>query len=95
MFCEYFSSSRCAGTYSHIENADDAKSTGVPLLLVVLQRRVHGVQKLANDWDCPWRSRKVAFLIPINTLLKGEERHDDRQRSVQPNLRRFHIACEQ
>ncbi len=59
-----------------LKTAGDAERTRVPALLVLLERRVERVGKLADDGDGPLGAWKTRLLLLVVVLLGKEERGD-------------------
>lgn len=71
----------------HVENADDAQGTRVPLPHVPLETGLERVGELANDGNGPVVPGEMALLVPVDGLLEGEEGEDDGDGRVQPGRR--------
>lgn len=71
----------------HIEDADRAKSTRIPLFLVGFHGWRHGVCKFTDDGDCPLVTGKMALLVAIDGLLKDKKSKDDCDGGKEPCCR--------
>lgn len=52
----------------HVEDADSTQRSACPLLLVVVQSRVHRVGKFANDRNRPSRAGQMCLFVSVNNL---------------------------
>ncbi len=64
---------------THVKDRYHAQWSGVPLRLVIRQGWIKRVIKLPDDRYCPFVTRKVSLLRPINDLLEEEEGDDDHE----------------
>lgn len=60
----------------HVEHGNSAQRSRVPLGLVVGQRGVQRVGKLADDGNGPFGTGQVGFLGPVNELLEDKKREN-------------------
>lgn len=61
------------GRDSHVEYANGAKSTRVPLSHVALHGRLHGIRELPDDRNSPCRAGEMFLLVPVHGLLEDEK----------------------
>lgn len=73
------------GVCSHVEHADDAKDTRVPLLFVALHAGLHRVGEFANNGDCPCGAGQMALLRTIDGLFEDEKGGKDGTGGVEPS----------
>lgn len=62
---------------SHVEDADRAEGTRVPLFFVALHGRRHGISEFSDERNSPFGAWEMTLLVTIDGLFEDEEGSDE------------------
>ena len=68
----------------HVEYADGAQVTGIPLTHITLHGRLHRVGEFPDNRDSPCGPGQMAFFVSIHGLFESKEGEQDGEGRIQP-----------